>query len=154
MDQPITDPTSGSSFYVWLWLWLWPWPWPWPWAWQFGDFKLHLRFPWISPDAHLVFTWQSPDHQTIIWPSPDPYLTLISSFHLKNSCLVGGGLVDQPITNLTSGSSFYVWRLTFDFDPDPDPDPELDNYWQVPVQSPSPSQIKERERGIWTLGYY
>ena len=31
----------------------------------------------------------APDHHLSIWPSPDPYLTLISSFQLKKSCLVG-----------------------------------------------------------------
>ena len=34
--------------------------------------------------------------------------------------------MEQPITNPTSGSSFYVCCLMFDIDPDPDP--ELDNY--------------------------
>ena len=38
-----------------------------------------------------------------------------------------GWWVDQPITDPTSGSSFYFLLLTFDFDFDPDPDPELDN---------------------------
>ena len=52
-------------------------------------------------------------HMTFIWPSPDPYLTLISSFQLKKSCPVGGWWwVDQPITDPTSGSSFYAWLLT------------------------------------------
>ena len=40
-----------------------------------------------------MFTWRLPDYQTIIWPSPDPYLTLISSLQLNKSCVVG---VDGP----------------------------------------------------------
>ena len=68
-----------------------------------------------------MFTWHSPDHLTIICPSPDPYLTLISSFQPKKSyvvVVVGGGggwwwVVDQPITDPISGSSFdftfHVW---------------------------------------------
>ena len=43
-----------------------------------------------------MFTWRLPDLQTIIWPSPDPYLTLISSLQLKKSCLVGGGGAGGP----------------------------------------------------------
>ena len=58
-----------------------------------------------------MFTWRLPDLQAIIWPSPDPYLTLISSLQLKKSCMVV--VVGQPITNPISGSSFdftfHVW---------------------------------------------
>ena len=84
---------------------------------------------WYSTGVHLVFTWQSPAHQTIIWPSPDPYLTLIGSFKLKKSCLVGGGWwwVGGP-THYKPYLRVKFWRLTFDVDVDvdPDPDPELD----------------------------
>ena len=59
-----------------------------------------------------MFTWHFSDHQTITWPSLDPYLALISSFQLKKSCPVVV-VVDQPITNPTSGSSFDVWRWSW-----------------------------------------
>ena len=67
-----------------------------------------LNFTWRSPGDHLVFTCHLPDLQTINWPSPDPYLTIISSIQLKKSYLVGGWWVDQPITDSISGSSFDV----------------------------------------------
>ena len=59
-----------------------------------------------------MFTWHLPDHHlTIIWPSPDPYLTLISSFQLNKSYLVV--VVDQHTTDPISGSSFdftfHIW---------------------------------------------
>ena len=64
------------------------------------------------------------DLQTIIWPSPDPYLTLISSLQLKKSYMVVVVVVvvvDQPITNPISGPSFdltihywpWAWQLSF-----------------------------------------
>ena len=43
-------------------------------------------FTWRLADVYLTL----PDPLTIIWPSPDPYLTLISSFKVKKSC--GGGV--------------------------------------------------------------
>ena len=50
------------------------------------------RPPMSSSDWDLTFTWHLPDLQTIIWPSPDPYLTLILvCLQLKKSCVVGGG---------------------------------------------------------------
>ena len=55
--------------------------------WSFPDPYQNLNVTW----SHLTFTWSSPDHLTIIWPFCDHYLTIISSFQLKKSCLVGGG---------------------------------------------------------------
>ena len=60
-----------------------------------------------------MFTWRSPDLQTIIWPPPDPYLTLISSLQLKKSCVVGGGGGGGWIKPLQTLSQGLV--LTFDF---------------------------------------
>ena len=48
--------------------------------------KLRSRFV-----IHLTFTWRLPDRLTIIWPSPDPYITFISHLQLKKSYVVGGG---------------------------------------------------------------
>ena len=60
MDQPITDPSSGSSFDFWLLtfdFWLWLWPWPWPWAWQLTAFS-HVLWPkWRK--AQLLSKFQS-----------------------------------------------------------------------------------------------
>ena len=85
-----------------------------------------MNFTWRSPSIHLVFTWHFSDHQTITWPSPDPYLALITSFKLKKSLVVGGGGGGwiNPLQTLPQG---LVFTFDFDFDFDPDPDPELDN---------------------------
>ena len=77
-----------------------------------------------------MFIWHFSDHQTIIWPSPNPYLPLISSFQLKKSLVVvvvvGGGWWINQLQTLPQGLVF-TFDFDFDFDPDPDPDPELDN---------------------------
>ena len=51
----------------------------------------------ISRDIHMKFTWSSPDDLTIIWPFPDHYLTIISSFQLKKVIWwVGGSTHYRP----------------------------------------------------------
>ena len=56
-----------------------------------------------------MFTWRLPDLQTIIWPSPEPYLTLISSLQLNKSFVVvdgGGSTHYRPFLRVLS------WLLT------------------------------------------
>ena len=81
------------------------------------------------------------------WYSPDPYLTLISSFHFKIFFFCCVDLIGQPITNPISGCQVSGSSLRFTL--------SLTICWQalgqVPVQSPSPKSIKKRERGNFGL---
>ena len=61
-----------------------------------------------------MFTWHLLDHQTIIWPSPDPSPDLNVQFTAQKK-LYGGGWLSNPLQTLSQG---LVLMIRFTFDPD------------------------------------